>query len=59
MIDFSPDESYSEGRTAYIASIPLTDNPYAPHDRRFDQWSAGWRHELADDLEAQPLELEA
>jgi hypothetical protein len=57
-ISFGPDESYSEGRMAYLADCPLTDNPYSPHDHRFRSWAAGWREELNIALEACPLALE-
>jgi len=51
-------DAYSEGRIAYLAGIPLTENPYGPRDRRFDQWSGGWRCELDIQLESHPLDLE-
>lgn len=54
MIDFAPDESYTEGQMAYLAGEPLTNNPYRD-ERRFRQWAGGWHQALEMDLESQPL----
>jgi hypothetical protein len=49
MVGFGPDESYSEGRMAYLAEQRSDANPYERHTRQYQSWRAGWTDEALID----------